>query len=190
MASDKARKELAAKAELEAQGKLVCYDNYERASLFFGALTLVLIGPPVGVVVGSTVLWEAIDRGFKGGLVESNNELSGFIFGRLIPWFERLTKPFNEKLVKHPDDAYLVNLALYFCLGLPLLLKTFGRLHLAAESTGAALLYCYAYHVLRIGPFFMNFACRAAAGLKPTAAAHQQAARAVRSADGCRSEML
>ena len=42
------------------------YDNYERASMFFGALILVTCGPCIGAVVGTTVLWEAIDRGFKG----------------------------------------------------------------------------------------------------------------------------
>ena len=41
---------------------------------------------------------------------------------------------------------------------MPLMLCAFGRMHLACESTRAALLLCYAYHVLRIGPFFMNFA--------------------------------
>lgn len=137
---------------------LVFHDNYERASMVVGAVTLALIGPPIGIVIGSTVLLEAIDRGFKGGLVESNNELSGLLFGRLIPWFDRVTKPFNSRLVKHEEDSFLVNFAVFTCLGLPLLLRTFGELHLACESTRAALLLCYAYHVLRIGPFFMNFA--------------------------------
>ena len=61
--------------------------------------------------------------------------------GRLVPWFERVTKPFNEKLVKHKEDAFLVNFAVYAGLGLPLLLWTFGRLHLQyGESTVHALL--------------------------------------------------
>ena len=66
----------------------------ERVSLFVGAVLVLTIGPPVGAVVGSTVLWEAIDRGFAGGLVESGKELSGFIFARCIPLLERLTKPY------------------------------------------------------------------------------------------------
>ena len=65
----------------------------ERVSLVCGAVLVLLTGPPVGAVVGSTVLWEAIDRGFAGGLVESGKELSGLIFARLIPLLERLTKP-------------------------------------------------------------------------------------------------
>jgi hypothetical protein len=139
-------------------GKLVFVDNYERVSLFVGAVILCLIGPPVGIIVGSTVVWEAMDRGFRGGLVESGQELSGLLFGRLIPWFDRVTKPFNRRLVKHADDSFLVNLALFMSVGLPLMMMAFGRLHQACESTSAALLVCYAYHVLRIGPFFMNFA--------------------------------
>jgi len=134
------------------------YDNYERVSIFVGALMLITIGPAVGIIVGSTVLWEAIDRGFAGGLVESGQELSGLIFARIIPWLERVTKPFNRKLVKHEEDSFLVNFALYMGLGMPAMLLTFGRWHLACESTWAALLLCYTYHVLRIGPFFMNFA--------------------------------
>ena len=66
----------------------------ERLSLVCGAVLVLVIGPPVGAVVGSTVLWEAIDRGFAGGLVESGKELSGLIFARLIPVLERLTKPY------------------------------------------------------------------------------------------------
>ena len=63
----------------------------EGFSLFVGAIMVLLVGPPVGAVVGSTVLWEAIDRGFDGGLVESGKELTGFIFGRCIPLLGRLT---------------------------------------------------------------------------------------------------
>ena len=134
------------------------HSNHERVSMFVGALMLCTVGPFVGAVVGSTVLWEAIDRGFRGGLVESGQELSGLIMGRFVPWFQRVTHPFNRRLVKHEEDSFLVNFALYMGLGLPLLLTTFGRWHLAAESTGKALLLAWAYHVLRIGPFFMNFA--------------------------------
>ena len=65
----------------------------EGISLAVGAVLVLLTGPPVGAVVGSTVLWEAIDRGFRGGLVESGQELTGFIFARVIPTIERLTKP-------------------------------------------------------------------------------------------------
>jgi len=137
---------------------IVFYDNYERASYLFGWLILLTIGPPIGLVVGSTVLWEAIDRGFRGGLVESGQELTGLVMGRLVPWITKVTAPFNSKLVKHAEDAFLVNFALYAGLGLPLLLTTFGRWHLAAESTGACVLLWWCYHVLRIGPFFMNFA--------------------------------
>ena len=150
----------AAKAEgvQEDVHGLVFHNNYERISLVVGALTLLCIGPPIGIVIGSTVVLEAIDRGFKGGLVESNNELTGVIFGKLVPWFERVTKPFNSKLVKHADDAFLVNFGAYMAIGMPLLLTTFGRWHLEAQSSLAMYLLAYCYHVIRIGPFFMNFA--------------------------------
>lgn len=131
----------------------------ERVEFLVGSVLALLTVPPVGAVIGSTVFWEAIDRGFKGGLVESNNELTGLIFGQILPWITRMTEPFNKKLVKNPDDAFLPNAALFFVLGLPLLLTSFGRWHLANEgSLGVQLGLCWAYHVMRIGPFFMNFA--------------------------------
>ena len=130
----------------------------EHASLVAGWLLVLTTGPFVGVVVGSTVLWEAIDRGFAGGLVESNNELSGFIFKRLIPLIERVTAPLNRKLVKHADDAFLVNASIFFGLGLPLWLRFCGGLHQQCETWLATLALCWMYHVVRIGPFFMNFA--------------------------------
>jgi len=140
--------------------KLPFHHSWQEYLWTFVAATLVVTcGPFIGMNVGTTVLWEAIDRGFKGGLVESNNELTGLLMGRFIPWFERVTKPFNSKLVKNPEDAFLVNLAVFMCLGLPLLLSTFGRLHLQyGSSTMQALLLCYIYHVIRLGPMFMNFA--------------------------------
>ena len=68
-------------------------DWRERTSYYLGWLLVLTTGPPVGAVIGSTVLWEAIDRGFAGGLVESGQELTGFIFARVIPLIERLTHP-------------------------------------------------------------------------------------------------
>ena len=70
------------------QQALEFFNVHISTQLSLGVVILLLIGPPIGIVVGSTVLWEAADRGFKGGLVESNNELTGLIFGRLVPWFE------------------------------------------------------------------------------------------------------
>ncbi len=72
---------------------LQLYSINDFLALVSGAIIVLLTGPPVGAVVGSTVLWEAIDRGFAGGLVESGQELTGFIFGRIIPALERLTRP-------------------------------------------------------------------------------------------------
>lgn len=71
----------------------------EWVSLFVGFILVALIGPPVGAVVGSCVLWEACDRGFAGGFVESGQELSGFIFARLIPLIERITTPYALPII-------------------------------------------------------------------------------------------
>ena len=106
----------------------------ERIEFLVGSILALLTVPPVAAVIGSTVLWEAIDRGFKGGLVESNNELTGLIFGRIVPWITRVTAPFNKRLVKNPDDSFLPNAAVFFVFGLPLLLTSFGRWHHAYEG--------------------------------------------------------
>ena len=128
----------------------------ERASYVAGWTMLLTVAPLVACVVFATVLWEAIDRGFRGGFVESGHELSGVLMGTIVPGLDRLTSPINSLLVKHKEDAYIVNCAVVYGLGLPALLSYCGRQHLAAGSF--SVLMCFAFHVLRMGPFFMNFA--------------------------------
>ena len=125
------------------------YDWREWLMLLSGIATLLVTGPPVAIVIFLTVVWEAIDRGFKGGFVESGNELSGLLMGKFIPWFDRLTAPFNRRFVKKPDDAFLVNVAWYYGLGMPLMLRTAGNLHLAGDYS--PYLICLVYPVLRMG---------------------------------------
>jgi hypothetical protein len=128
----------------------------ERISFVCGVVLVLLTAPPVAIIIGSSVLWEAVDRGFKGGLVESGNELSGVLMGHFVPWVDRVTKGFNRRLVKREEDTFIVNAFWFYGLGMPLLLYLAGKYH--TEGVYSPYLICYVYHVLRIGPFFMNFA--------------------------------
>ena len=129
----------------------------EHVSLWVGAAICATIGPLLARSSARRSFGRRSIAASRAGLVESGRELSGLIFGRLLPWFDRLTAPLNRRFVKHAEDAFIVNAAIYFGLGLPLSLSP-SRMHVAATSTAQVLALCFAYHVLRIGPFFMNFA--------------------------------
>ena len=63
----------------------------EWISFVAGVCILLLVGPPVGLVVFASMIWEAIDRRFEGGFVDSGKELTGFLFTKFIPWLEEST---------------------------------------------------------------------------------------------------
>jgi len=129
---------------------------WEWLSLAGGVFILLVTGLPVGIVVCTAMLWEAIDRGFNGGFVNSGKELTGPLFQKLIPSVTKATQGFNEQFVKRPQDAYMINCM--FLLGFIVPIMFFGcAWHV--YTTGAVNLWLvYAYHVVRIGPFFQNFA--------------------------------
>ena len=113
-----------------------------------GLIEVLFVIPGTIVVVGLTVLWDALDRGFMGkpgdGVVMS-----------IARFVNRTTAPLWKSLVKHPEDAYLINLII--CLGIvvPIL---FGASLYYTLHYGFSLPLCLAYHVIRLGPYFMNFA--------------------------------
>jgi len=129
----------------------------EWISFLSGVVLLVLVGPPVGIVVFTSMIWEGVDRGFRGGFVDSGQELSGVIFTAFIPWLERMTNKFNSQFVKKSEDAYMMNCIFGYGVLIPLLF--FGCAWHAQQNDGAVHFgLAYVYHVLRIGPYFMNFA--------------------------------
>jgi len=127
----------------------------EWVSFFCGCILLLFVGPPVGIVVFASMIWEGIDRKFEGGFVDSGKELSGFLFASFIPWLTRTTQTFNAQFVKRPDDAYMMN-AIFAYGGLVPILFFACAYHV--HQNGLCLWLVFAYHLLRIGPFFMNFA--------------------------------
>ena len=127
----------------------------EHLQLVGGFAILCTVAPFVAPVVFSAVVWEAFDRGFDGGFVQSGKELSGLILGRFAPWFNRVTNNFNAQFVKQREDGYMMNVILLQGVVIP---AAFLACYLYTAANGFSLALCWAYHVFRIGPYFMNFA--------------------------------
>ena len=123
-----------------------------------GVCLLALAGPPVGLVVFAAMVWEAIDRRFDGGFVDSKRELTGFLFASVIPWFRNTTQKFNERFVKRPDDAYMMNCIFAYGVIVPLLFSGCAWYAYHSENQMTPLWILFLYHLVRIGPYFMNFA--------------------------------
>ena len=122
----------------------------------FGALFFATVAPFVFSSALLSTLWEAVDRGFSGGVFLSGQEQTGFLLGRVVPWVNRLTHPINKRFVKNPVDSYMVNAVLLFGVVIPGLLLLCG-LHTLRNGGRVSWLLCLAYHQFRLGPFVMNF---------------------------------
>jgi hypothetical protein len=133
----------------------------EWISFVGGICILVLVGPTVGIVVFAAMIWEGVDRRFDGGFVDSGKELSGFLFTKFVPWLSKKTTKFNSQFVKRPDDAYMMN-CIYAYGGLvPLMFFScaFYIYNHNGNGTNMNIIWlAFVYHLIRIGPYFMNFA--------------------------------
>jgi len=128
----------------------------EGTLLLLGGIFFLLVGP---FVVGSAMLstlWEAADRGFRGGVFLSGQEQTGFLLGTVAPWINSKTNRFHARFVKNPQDAYMVNAVLLFGGVIPLLFLLCG-LHARSNDGQVNPLLCLLYNQFRIGPFVMNF---------------------------------
>jgi hypothetical protein len=130
----------------------------EWANFVAGVLLLALAGPPIGIVVFAAMVWEAIDRGFSGGFVDSGKELTGFIFARAIPWLREATHKFNSQFVKRSDDAYMMNCIFAYGVLVPAMFFACAYNAYHSETKMTSLWVLFLYHLIRIGPYFMNFA--------------------------------
>ena len=72
----------------------------EHVSFAFGLVIMAVTVPLVLPVIFGAVVWEweAVDRGFHGGFVESGKELTGFLVGKVAPAFNRATQSFNAQV--------------------------------------------------------------------------------------------
>lgn len=116
--------------------------------LWFGVAILALALLPMTVVVGGSVLWERLDRLVIG----EPRLLAGLLVGRLAPFVNRATHDRSRRLVNNARDAFAANAAIAYGLVVPLLFLACGMW--APGSLAVAVVY----HLVRIGPYFMNFA--------------------------------
>ena len=113
----------------------------------FGATILICILPFTIPAVGLSVLWDAVDRGFMG------KPQDGVIMS-LARWINIKTENFWSFAVKKKEDAFMVNLALLLGIFIPAMF--FLSFYYTLQN-GFNLYLCAAYHMLRLGPYFMNF---------------------------------
>ena len=120
----------------------------ERTSWVVGCLMLVVLLPITATTVATTVLWDAIDRGFMGkpqdGVIMS--------LARLI---NKKTERLWVNLVKKEEDCFMVNVVIWLGICIPSL---FMYCFYDTLTNGFNPLLCYAFHVIRLGPYFMSFA--------------------------------
>jgi len=127
----------------------------EHVNFALGVILLTAILPLEGPILLMAMLWEASDRGFDGGFVDSGKELTGVVLGKIAPWFNRITQRYNTQFVKNSQDAYMMNIIVLGGVALPAM---FAACWYHNKTYGFNVALCMAYHVIRIGPFFMNFA--------------------------------
>ena len=124
-------------------------------SLVVGSLILCALVPLVGPVVFASMVWEYVDRGCAGGFIGSGRELSGVIMSQVAPWFNQTLDGFNLRFVRNPADTFIITCIYAQGIFVPtLFLLAFW--HTTAHGFSPVL--CFAYHVVRIGPYFMQFA--------------------------------
>lgn len=133
---------------------IILHVQFLNYSFLIGCLLLGLLLPIVGPVVFGAMLWEALDRGWKGGFIGSNLELTGVIF-KLATLTNHIMHPFNVRWVKNPADSFYMN-----CIYLQGIIIPIAFLYCCSSNTlyGFSPVLCYFYHLFRIGPYFMNFA--------------------------------
>lgn len=113
-----------------------------------GFLILGCLLPFVGVVVGTGVLWDALDRLFMG------KPLTGILY-KTAQAVNRGTEGFNSRFVKHREDGFVINTIVLLGIGVPLF---FTYCYFHTVTYGFSVWLCFAYNVVRIGPYFMHFA--------------------------------
>mmetsp|Transcript_38503 Transcript_38503/g.61036 ORF Transcript_38503/g.61036 Transcript_38503/m.61036 type:complete len:518 (-) Transcript_38503:52-1605(-) len=117
-------------------------------AFFLGSIMLLVLVPIVGFIVGLTVLWDFLDRVGQGrpqdGLV--------MMTARFI---NRVTGPLWGSMMRNKEDGFIVNVIILLGVCVPSLF--FYCLKNNMEY-GFSPVLCLLYHVLRLGPYFMQFA--------------------------------
>lgn len=109
---------------------------------------LVVLLPLVGVVVALTVLWDALDRGFRGRPQDG-------VLMNFVRQVNVRTQPFTSAYLKNPEDGFIFNTVLLLGVAVPIF-WAFCLRHTLLHGFSLPLFVCY--HLFRLGPYFMNFA--------------------------------
>eukprot|EP00756_Hemistasia_phaeocysticola_P014463 Hpha_TRINITY_DN15338_c0_g8::TRINITY_DN15338_c0_g8_i1::g.89038::m.89038 len=127
------------------EGKLLAR---EWVMFTLGCITGLLLFPLTATTVASTVLWDALDRGFRGRPQEG-------VVMTMAKWVTKNTEALGKPFVRNPKDAFLVHIVFLLGIVVPsVFFYSFWR----TLNHGFDPLYCFMYHVFRLGPYFMNFA--------------------------------
>lgn len=92
------------------------------------------------------VLWDFLDRLCMG------KPLQGVTM-KIARWVAHTVHPITKHAVKHEEDSFMVCILVLLGTAVPALF--FVNLYVTL-TTGFNWKMCLAYHVLRIGPYFMN----------------------------------
>eukprot|EP00009_Paramoeba_aestuarina_P004779 CAMPEP_0201508486 /NCGR_PEP_ID=MMETSP0161_2-20130828/1847_1 /ASSEMBLY_ACC=CAM_ASM_000251 /TAXON_ID=180227 /ORGANISM="Neoparamoeba aestuarina, Strain SoJaBio B1-5/56/2" /LENGTH=510 /DNA_ID=CAMNT_0047903175 /DNA_START=54 /DNA_END=1586 /DNA_ORIENTATION=- len=120
----------------------------ETLSLVIGYIMLGCLVPIVGGVVGLAVLWDYLDRAGQGRPQDG-------IMMSFARFYNRVTNPITSLFTKYKEDGFIMNVI--FLLGVIIPTLLFLSLHYTLTH-GFNIFLCVAYHIFRIGPYFMNFA--------------------------------
>jgi hypothetical protein len=120
-----------------------------------GVTILVTHLPFVGLVAGSACVWECLDRGFRGGIMRTGTELSGWLCATVVPWWLNLTHNFSKRFVKRDIDSFMVSVAFLLGVVIPAMFFFVFWHHM---TYGFSLWVFWIYHTIRLGPFVQNFA--------------------------------
>eukprot|EP01063_Lacrimia_lanifica_P011205 TRINITY_DN1800_c0_g1_i2.p2 TRINITY_DN1800_c0_g1~~TRINITY_DN1800_c0_g1_i2.p2 ORF type:complete len:459 (+),score=196.17 TRINITY_DN1800_c0_g1_i2:87-1463(+) len=121
---------------------------YERMQWVGGVALMTVLLPLTATTVAATVLWDALDRGFMG------EPLDGVLYS-VARWVNRKTAPMWKHLVNKEADAFIFNCVLWLGLVIP---GAFFYCFYQTLEHGFNPYLCFAFHVFRLGPYFMNFA--------------------------------
>ena len=122
--------------------------SFEKLTFVLGLVMLMILLPLTATTVAATVLWDALDRGFMG------KPQDGIVM-QLARFVNRQTKWFGEYFVRNKEDAFQVNTCILLGIIIP---GIFFYLLNDTLNNGFNPYLCFAYHVFRLGPYFMNFA--------------------------------
>lgn len=127
------------------QGKLL---PREWGMFTAGCVMAGILFPLTATTVASTVLWDAIDRGFRG------RPQDGVVM-TAAKWVTEKTDFMGRPFMRNPKDGFVIHILFLLGIVIPgLFLWSF----LYTLENGFNPYLCFAYHVFRLGPYFMNFA--------------------------------